>query len=108
MLLLSPVAKAVRADAPQRHTGHTAPPRHAQRRRARGGAGACLLNVVIRFDDDRYTSYTDEFKYLGSLLEKQLNDIVDINARIKQAKGQFQAMRDNIFTNKDVPLPEQL
>ena len=34
--------------------------------------------------------------------------VVDINARIKQAKGQFQAMRDNIFTNKDVPLPERL
>ena len=55
-------------------------------------------DIVI--DDDRHISYTDEFKYLGSLLEKQLNDIVDINARIKQAKGQFQAMRDNVFTNQ--------
>ena len=53
-------------------------------------------------------SHTDEFKCLGSLLEKQLNDVVDTDARIKQAKGQFQAMRNNIFTNKDVPLPERL
>ena len=62
----------------------------------------------ITIDDDRFISYTDEFKYLGSLLEKQLDDVVDIHARIKQAKGQFQAMRENIFANKDVPLPERL
>ena len=68
---------------------------------------AATADIII--DDDRYISYTnefkyisytDEFKYLGSLLEKQLNDIVDINARIKQAKGQFQAMRDNLHQQR--------
>ena len=67
---------------------------------------AATADIII--DYDRHMSHTDEFKCLGSLLEKQLNDTVDTNARIKQAKGQFQAMRDNIFTNKDVPLPERL
>ena len=66
---------------------------------------AATADIVV---DDRCMSHTDEFKCLGSLLEKQLNDVVDIDARIKQAKGQFQAMRNNIFTNKDAPLPERL
>jgi len=62
----------------------------------------------IAIDEDRFISYTDEFKYLGSVLQQMLDDKVDIDARIKQAKGQFQAMRKNVFTNKEIPLSERL
>ena len=62
----------------------------------------------IAIDEDRFISYTDEFKYLGSILQQMLDDKVDIDARIKQAKGQFQAMRKNVFTSKEIPLSERL
>ena len=46
-------------------------------------------------DDDQFKSYTNKVKYLGSHLEKQMDDDeFDVNGRIKQAKGQFQAMRE--------------
>ena len=36
------------------------------------------------------------------------DDKVDIDAKIKQAKGQLQAMRKNVFTSKEIPLSERL
>lgn len=48
-------------------------------------------------DDDQFKSYTNKLIQIprySSLLEKRMDDKVDVNGRIKQAKGQFQAMRE--------------
>jgi hypothetical protein len=48
-------------------------------------------------------SFTESFVYLGSLLHRDLTDHHDVDARIKKAAKAFGALRDRVFSSKDVP-----
>ena len=62
----------------------------------------------IFISEDKFISYTDEFKYLGSLIGDKLDDALDVENRIKQATMQFNSMKDNFFRNKDVAIEDRL
>ena len=47
-------------------------------------------------------SFTQSFVYLGSLLHRDLSDHHDVDARIKKASKAFGALRDRIFSTRDV------
>ena len=63
---------------------------HLSRKEPYTGEKLLVATACIVIDDDRFMPYTDKFKYLDSLLEKRIDDEVDANGRIKQAKCQFQ------------------
>ena len=48
-------------------------------------------------------SFTQSFVYLGSLLHCDLSDHHDVDARIKKAAQAFGALRDRVFSSRDVP-----
>ena len=48
-------------------------------------------------------SFTQSFVYLGSLLHSDLADHHDVNARLKKASMAFGALRDRVFSSRDVP-----
>jgi hypothetical protein len=52
---------------------------------------------------DGFVSFTKEFKYLGSLITSELDDAVDVDARIAQANKAMGALRD-YFKCKQVSL----
>eukprot|EP00978_Attheya_sp_CCMP212_P037242 scaffold174172_cov56-Attheya_sp.AAC.1 len=52
---------------------------------------------------DGFVSFTKTLKYLGSLITSELNDAVDVEARIAQANKAMGALRDN-FKCKQVSL----
>ena len=47
-------------------------------------------------------SFTESFVYLGSLLHRDLSDHHDVDARIKKASKAFGALRDRVFSTRDV------
>lgn len=48
-------------------------------------------------------SFTESFVYLGSLLHRDLSDHHDVEARLKKAAKAFGALRDRVFSSKDIP-----
>ena len=70
---------------------------HLSRKEPYNGEKLLVATACVIMDEDWFMSYTDKFKYLSSLLEKRMDDKVDINGRIKQAIGQFQMIRENIL-----------
>ena len=56
---------------------------------------ACIITCV---DKDRFMSYTDEFKYLGSFLRsKWTTKLMQMGESSKPKEGQFQVMRENVL-----------
>ena len=47
-----------------------------------------------------YVSFTDSFKYLGSRVDCNLQDMHDVCSRIKSAAGAFGALREQIFESR--------
>jgi hypothetical protein len=47
--------------------------------------------------------FTKFFVYLGSTLASDLSDHHDVNARLKKASKAFGALRDRVFSSRDVP-----
>jgi hypothetical protein len=56
----------------------------------------------IDLDNNKYFSFCNQFKYLGSIFTNNLNDSEDINRRIKQATAAFASLSDNILRNKKI------
>ena len=54
-------------------------------------------------DCEGTVSFTQSFVYLGSLLHCDLSDHHDVDARIKKAAQAFGALRDRVFSSRDVP-----
>jgi len=48
-------------------------------------------------------SFTESFVYIGSLLQYDLSDHHDVEARIKKASKAFGAMRSKIYGSADIP-----
>ena len=55
--------------------------------------------IVNEFE---FFSYTDKFKYLGTIFTPSLKDDLDIRHRITQANGAFATMKQ-VLCNKDMP-----
>jgi hypothetical protein len=51
---------------------------------------------------DGFVSFTTEFKYLGSVTHYSLKSDTDVDLRIKSASAAFGALRECIFTHKDI------
>lgn len=49
-----------------------------------------------------FISFTDKFKYLGSVIHYSLTSTADIDARINQANAAFGALRKPVFSNKHI------
>ena len=61
------------------------------------------LNKAPILVDGGFVHFTDEFKYLGSIISEDLTDDADCNARIRAAAGAFGALRSRIFQERRVP-----
>jgi len=48
--------------------------------------------------------FTEQFKYLGTVLDITLSDEADVDARIKAAGAAFGALQKSVFGTKNVPL----
>ena len=55
-------------------------------------------------DGDGFIDFTQEFKYLGSLITSSLTSDADVEKRIKAATAIFGAMNKSIFSRKDIEL----
>jgi hypothetical protein len=55
-------------------------------------------------DDDRFITFCDTFKYLGSTFTPDLVDTHDIETRIKQASKAFYAMNARVFRNTKIDI----
>jgi hypothetical protein len=62
----------------------------------------------IDIDGDRYFSFCDKFKYLGSIFKPSLNDSHDVDKRIDQASKAFYAMNKNVFRKREIPIKLRL
>jgi hypothetical protein len=51
---------------------------------------------------DGFVSFTDEFRYLGSIIHSSLTSDADVNMRITSASKAFGALRKCFFSNKDI------
>ena len=58
----------------------------------------------IAIDGERFMSFCERFKCLGSWITYDLSDDFDVNCRINAARQQFYAWRLGIFQNRDMPL----
>ena len=56
----------------------------------------------IIINEFKFFSYTDKFKYLGTIFTPSLKDDLDIQQRITQACSAFATMK-RVFWNKDIP-----
>ena len=56
----------------------------------------------IIINEFEFFSYTDTFKYLGTIFTPLLKDDLDIRRRISQANGAFATMK-RVLCNKDIP-----
>ena len=54
--------------------------------------------------DDGYVSFTDTFRYLGSLIHNSLTSQADINNRIENASKAFGAIKEEILGNRKISL----
>ena len=50
--------------------------------------------------DDGFISFTDEFKYLGSLIHQSLTSDADVTAKLAKAAAAFGALRQCFFSNR--------
>jgi hypothetical protein len=68
------------------------------------GAGASVTHETADYDveDDRFISFCDSFKYLGSFITPSLDEDFDINARVNKARAAQHLMRP-ILTSKSIP-----
>ena len=57
----------------------------------------------ITLGNNRFVSWTDQFKYLGSIIHSSLTDAVDIRSRIRKAHQAFGTFT-NIYCNKKLKL----
>jgi hypothetical protein len=69
----------------------------------RGQDSSAADEADINLDGDRFFSFTDTFKYLGSTFTKDLSDSFDVKKRIGQARGAFNAMNQQVLRNKRIP-----
>ena len=60
------------------------------------------LPADIIINEIEFFSYTDTFKYLGTIFAPSLKDDLDIQQRITQACGAFATMK-RVLCNKDIP-----
>ena len=51
--------------------------------------------------------FTEKFKYLGSMISRNLSDEVDVDARIQKAGSAFGALRQSFFGSKAIPLKDK-
>jgi hypothetical protein len=56
----------------------------------------------FNLDGDGFIDFTEEFKYLGSIITSSLTSDADVEKRIKSATAIFGAMSKCIFTRKDI------
>ena len=56
----------------------------------------------IIINEFEFFSYTDKFKYLGTIFTPSLKDDLVIQRRINQANGAFATMKQ-VLCNKDLP-----
>ena len=56
----------------------------------------------IIINEFEFFSYTDKFKYLGTIFTPSLKDDLDIQRRINQANGAFATMK-RVLCNEDIP-----
>ena len=54
-----------------------------------------------------FVSFTDEFRYLGSIIHNSLTSETDVNARIVSATAAFGALKKCFFSNNDIKLKDK-
>ena len=59
-------------------------------------------------DDERFSGYCTNFKYLGTTFTPVLNDSNDVQLRIDQASKAFYAMNKNVFRCKEISIKLRL
>ena len=55
-------------------------------------------------DGDGFISFVEKFRYLGSHISQRLDSDLDVGIRIDKASRAFGALRQSVFSNKDVRL----
>ena len=61
------------------------------------------MDFDLTCDDGGYISFTNKFRYLGSILTPDLSDETDIQRRIQLASQAFGSLRSNVFCNCSLP-----
>lgn len=56
---------------------------------------------------DGFVSFSQQFKYLGSIIHQTLTSEADVNQRIKKARAAFGALRNDFFNNKHANLKDK-
>jgi hypothetical protein len=56
----------------------------------------------IEITDNKYFSFCNKFKYLGSMFSNTLDDTDDIEKRIKQATAAFATLSENVLRKKEI------
>jgi len=56
----------------------------------------------IIINEFKFFSYTDKFKYLGTIFTQSLKDDLEIRRRINQANGAFATMK-RVLCNEKIP-----
>ena len=54
--------------------------------------------------DGGVVTFTQSFKYLGSLLSSNMDDTADVEARVKAASAAFASLKPQLFGSKNVKL----
>ena len=60
------------------------PATYLARKEPYSGEKLLVATACVIIEEDRFMSYTDKFKYLISLLEKRMDDEVDVNGRLEK------------------------